>query len=88
MGEEYKKLETLSLEQIQLFLIVGARRKADISYRGPEVTRANLEKLQEVGLLLDVKEEEDGNLSWRTTEDGARLHRIIMDQVVASIRSG
>src|SRR5262245_53037383 len=88
LGEEYKKLETLSLEQIQLFLIVGAKRKADISYRGPEVSKENLEKLQEVGLLQDVKVQEDGNLSWRPTEEGTRLHKIIIEQVVASIRSG
>ncbi len=37
--------------------------------------------------MSDPKEE-DGNLTWKTTEDGAQLHRIIIEQVVASIRSG
>lgn len=85
--EEYKKLETLSLQQIQLFLIVGAKRDAHITYGGPEVTKENLEKIQEVGLLQDVREEGD-SLKWRTTMKGEKLHAIIFDQLVAAIRNG
>lgn len=68
-------------------LLALIERNAPITYRGPEVTRENLGKLQEVGLLQDVREE-GGNLHWSTTKKGEQLHAIIFDQVVVAIRSG
>lgn len=68
-------------------LEAALERNAPITYRGPEVTRENLGKLQEVGLLQDVREE-GGNLHWSTTKKGEQLHAIIFDQVVVAIRSG
>ena len=87
LGEEYKKLETLSLQQIQLFLIIGVKRNVNITYDGPEATKQNLDKLQEVGLLQNVREEGGGRY-WDTTEKGERLYGIIFDQLVVAIRSG
>lgn len=89
---ELGKLTDLSDEQIQLFLVVARARKTNaagansISYSGEEVSGDNLNKLQSIGLLTNVRPEGQG-WSWTVTETGQRLHEILFKQITRSLRS-
>jgi len=82
--DELKGLAVLNDQQIQLFLVLG-RKRGHITYKGEEVTEENLSKLKIVGLLSEVRREEDGDLFWRVSEKGHILHDLIYRQVVAAI---
>ncbi|MBI4380855.1 MAG: hypothetical protein HY574_06660 [candidate division NC10 bacterium] len=85
LGPQLRALEGLSDEQLQLFLVVGKQR-AHITYKGEEVTDKNLKKLQEVGLLAEVRPEPEGGFWWRVSEKGITLHNIIRTLIFSSIR--
>ncbi|HEV2913112.1 MAG TPA: hypothetical protein VGX92_07340 [Pyrinomonadaceae bacterium] len=86
LSKEFSGLETLSDQQVQLFLVVGDKNKPQISYSAEEVTEENLKKLQEMGLLSEVKRQEDGKLFWAVSDKGHNLHQLIFKQVIKSIR--
>lgn len=86
LGKELNDLQSFDDAQIQLFLIVGNKNRPHITYRGPEVTEENLNRLKEAGLLSDVRREADGNLSWVVSNKGQDLHELIFKHVVKAIR--
>lgn len=88
LGTELKALNELSLSQLQLFLVVAREREntAHITYRGPEVTEENLRALEKIGLLSEVRREEDGGFFWRVSNEGSELHSLIFSQLLVSIR--
>ena len=93
ISRELKDLASLSHDQIQLFLIIGKKRPDQyITYRGPEFTQQNYRKLEEIGLIDNIIDEvnpETGkhdSISWRVTEQGNRLHTLLMKEVVKAIR--
>jgi hypothetical protein len=85
LSAELTRLRELSQEQLQLFLVVG-RERAEIQYRGPEATEANLRALEKAGLLSEVRREGDGTLFWRVSQTGHVLHELIFSQLLLSIR--
>ena len=84
---ELEALNRLSEEQLQLFLVIG-RSRSHITYDGPEVSDANLEKLKEVGLVAEWKKEPEGRYWWAVSEDAHRLHEVVRRLVLSSIRKG
>ena len=86
LNRELSALESLSDQQIQLFLVVSGNSKAHISYSAEEVTEDNLKKLQEVGLLSEVRMLENRELFWVVSDKGHKLRQLIFKQVVESIR--
>ena len=86
LSTELRALENLTDQQLQLFLIIGKKRE-HISYTGEEVTEENLKKLQEVGILKQVKKTETG-FWWEVSEDSNKLHDIIRSLIISSIRRG
>lgn len=93
VSQELEKLSSLSSEQIELFLIVGANRpNYHITYDGPESKRENYEKLKNIGLIGNLNIEKDpktgektGAISWENTKDGNRLHELLIQEVAAAI---
>ena len=92
VSRELVKLSTLSPEQIQLFLIIGTKRPDSyITYRGPESKKENYEVLEKAGLIENIiieKDPETGKeteLSWRNTDEGDRLHELLMREIVGAI---
>src|SRR6185503_12905145 len=53
VGDEFRALQSLDDEQLQLFLIVGKERsdKVPVIYEGEEAIEENFSKLRELGLL-------------------------------------
>jgi len=96
VAAEFARLAGLTDHQLQLFLILGKARKTDaagrfdIEYTGEEITRENLEVLQQVGLLSGVKEVAPAGSSrfeWTVTPKGTQLHSLLLEQIVRSVRN-
>jgi len=92
VSKELAKLSSLSTEQIQLFLIIGTKRPGSfITYDGPESKKENYEKLKEAGLIKHLIIEKDPNtgketdLSWKNTDEGDRLHKLLMQEIIGAI---
>jgi hypothetical protein len=85
VGSELQALGTLNDEQLQLFLILG-RRRGHISYEGEELTEENLRRLQEIGLIAEMKKLPNEKLWWRVSEQGHKLHEITRNLILSSIR--
>lgn len=86
LNPELFTLQELNDQQLQLFLIIGKEREP-ITYYGEELTEKNLKKLKEVGLLSDVQVKAKQNeLGWKVSEKGAKLHNIITNLIITSIR--
>jgi len=96
VAAEFARLAGLSDHQLQLFLILGKARTTDvagqfkIAYTGEEVTKQNLEALQQIGLLSDVREVEQkgspNKFEWSVTPEGTQLHSLLLEQIVRSVR--
>ena len=91
VSKELIKLSSLSPEQIQLFLIIGTKRPGSfITYRGPEAKKENYEKLEEAGLIKNITIEKvpdtgKTELSWGNTDEGDRLHKLLMQEIIHAI---
>jgi hypothetical protein len=85
LGAELQRLQELTHEQLQVFLIVGKKR-GHISYFGEELTEENLRALERAGLLAEVRQQPEGGLWWRVSQEGHRLHELIFTQLLFSIR--
>ncbi len=92
VAPEFARLAGLNDQQLQLFLIAGKKRGSnaagtdDISYTGEEVTKENLYKLQEIGLLTGIEEFGDKRYRWQVTDKGVQLHELLRGQIVISVR--
>lgn len=94
ISNELSKLQYLDDVQLQLFLIIGRFRERksagdfNISYTGEELTKPNLDKLQSLGLVTDVQTAPGtNNFSWTVTENGTKLHKLLLDNAVRSIKT-
>ena len=92
VSSELKKLATLTTDQIQLFLIIGRSRPGHhITYGGPESNEENYSKLKQIDLIenLIIKKNPDTgkkDMSWRLTEQGAKLHDLLMREVIRAVQ--
>ncbi len=93
VSSELSKLRSLDNGQLQLFLIIGSFREKkaagdfNINYTGEELTKPNLDKLQELGLVSDVGVAPNGNFIWTVTPTGYKLHRVLFENTIEAIKA-
>lgn len=82
---EYESLSDLTMPQLHLFLVVGGESGDAAIYQSPLPSgefRSGFKKLSSLGLI----EYKDGeNVNYSNTEKGKKLHKVIMDNLYASL---
>jgi len=87
LKKEFLGLQSLSQEQLHLFLVIGGETGDQSIYQSPipeERAKRNWKRLSELG-LLEVVDLGDNKQQFKTTVKGREIHKTIMDEIYAGI---